>query len=46
MSEFYSLINKQNATLVEFIPFSLNISGILNRGVIKISIRQLELYLM
>ena len=37
MSKFYFLMNLQNATFVDLIPFSLNISGILNRGVIKIS---------
>ena len=37
MSEFYSLINSQNATSLDLIPISLNISAILNQGVIKIS---------
>ena len=36
MSKFYSLMNLQNATFVDLIPFSLKIFGILNRGV-KIS---------
>ena len=34
MSEFYSM---QNATFVDLIPTSLNISAKLNRSVIKIS---------
>ena len=37
MSEFHSLINYQNATFLDLIPISLNISTVLNRDVIKIS---------
>ena len=37
MSEFYSLINNQNATFLGLEPSSLNFSAIPNRGVIKIS---------
>ena len=37
MSEFYSLINQQNASFLDLILISQNISAILNRGVIKIS---------
>ena len=39
MSEFYSLISKiqrQNTRLFRLIPISLNVSAVLNRGVIKI----------
>ena len=35
MSEFYSLINQQNASFLDLILISQNISAILNRGVIK-----------
>ena len=35
--EFNFLINKQNATFVDLIPISLDISAILNLGIIKIS---------
>ena len=37
MSEFYSLINQQNATFLGLDSISFDISAILNRGVIKIS---------
>ena len=36
MSEFYSKITQQNATFVDLIPTSRNISEKLNRSVIKI----------
>ena len=37
MSEFYSPIDKQNATFFDLIPISPHFSAILIRGVIKIS---------
>ena len=37
MSEFYSLIIKQNVTFLGLVTISLNISALLSRVVIKIS---------
>ena len=37
MSEFHSLINEQNATFLDLIPISLDVSPILNQGIAKIS---------